>query len=339
MSSENDGGGYQDGSEGGETLGGGEGGQYQGGNVGGETLGGGAGDQYQGGSAGGEYPGGDDGQYHQVGQPPQYGDPGAQPQYGDPGAQPAYGGDLGSGPTAQFDAFRARMSDDREQQEAQGLAQGGSYTFPPEYAADPNAMFPPAEQTATQFGVPYGAGSGAGAGSGPVGGARSGAGLKWRSVAIFGGAVLVACALGVGAWAAFGSSSPSSSNTASGATAGATPAATGTGADKHTKAATFRVKIQNVGADSFTGTVAATGETVTVALTEKTHYGTKAHPFSQGDLTTGETVVVHGRRTGTATVTATTVAADTPAASSGATAGGSGTGAGTGTGTATGSAA
>ena len=215
------------------------------------------------------------------------------------GGQPPHG-ESGAEPTGQFDAFRARRTDEREQQETQT-----SYTFPPEYAADPNALFPP---TAPAAAAPYGAQS-------PDG--RAGPGKRWRSVAIFGGAVLVAAVIGLAAWAAFGASGPPSGNAAGGAsTSTATgAAAAGTAGDstgKRGKATlTFRVTIASVGADSFTGTVLANGDDVTVALTDTTHYGTKARPFSQGRLTVGETVLVRGKRTGADTVTATVVAADT----------------------------
>ena len=212
--------------------------------------------------------------------------------YGEPAAP---GAESGGEPTAQFDAFRARRADEREQQETQT-----SYTFPPEYAADPGTVFPPAEPPAPPY-APYGAQPG-----------RFGA-RRWRSAAIFGGAVLVACALGLGVWAAFDSSGSPASGVAAGTSA--TGTAAGTDAGAHTKALTFRVTIQSVGADSFTGKVMANGETVTVALTDKTRYGTKAHAFSQSELTVGETVIVHGRRTGTDTVTASLVAANTDASS------------------------
>jgi hypothetical protein len=233
---------------------------------------------------------------------------GGLPPSGEPGAEPA----------GRFDAFRARRAEEREQQETQT-----AYTFPPEYAADPGTVFPPtgqAEQAAPPFGETYG-GPGLGPEYGAAPGGRFGASPRWRSVAIFAGAVVVAGALGLGAWAAFGSSGQSPAGAAAGGTATATAAGTGagagagagTGVDKHTKALTFRVTIQSVGADAFTGSVVANGEKVTVALTDKTRYGTKAHPFSRGDLTAGETVLVRGRRTGTDTVTATIVAANTDA--------------------------
>ena len=203
-------------------------------------------------------------------------------------------------PTAQFDAFRARRDDDRTQQETQS-----AYVFPEEYAADPNAVFPPQQPPIPPYGDGYGPGPGGQDGGGP-GNPRQ----KWRSVAIFGGAVLVAAALGLGVWAAFdsGGSSTTGSASAAGATATSTATSTAT-AGKHAKnELTFRVTIAAVGADSFTGTVLANGDTVTVVLNSKTHFGTKAHPFERAELSVGETVIVRGHRTGTDKVTATTVA-------------------------------
>jgi hypothetical protein len=229
------------------------------------------------------------------------------------GGLPPSAGEPGAEPTSQIDAFRARRAEEREQQETQT-----TYTFPPEYAADPGSALPPAEPNepaAPPFGETYG-----GPAYGAAPGGRFGASSRWRSVAIFAGAVLVAGVLGLGAWAAFGSSGPSSA-AAAGGTATATAAGdgagagtrAGTGADKRTKVLTFRVTIQSVGADAFTGSLVADGAKVTVALTDKTRYGTRARPFSRGDLTAGETVLVRGRRTGPDTVTATIVAANTDA--------------------------
>jgi hypothetical protein len=209
----------------------------------------------------------------------------------------------GTEPTAGFDAFRARRADEREQQETQT-----SYTFPAEYAADPDALFPPDPPAGAP---PYGP-------QAPSTGTATA--RRWRSAAIFGGAVLVAVVIGLAAWAAFGASGPSSA-TAS----GGTPAGTATGAATSASTAgaagdatgkrgrlelTFRVTITSVGADSFTGTVLANGDDVTIALIDTTRYGTKIRPFSQAQLAVGETVLVHGKRTGLDTVTASVVAAD-----------------------------
>lgn len=229
------------------------------------------------------------------------------------GGQPPYG-DLGAEPTAQFDAFRARRADELEQQA--GEETQTAYVFPAEYAADPGAALPPPPAPGPF--TPLGTESG---------GRREGAGNRWRSLAIFGGAVVVAAALGLGAWAAFGSSGPSASASSSGATPAGT-ATTGKDAGKHTKALTFRVTIESVGADSFTGKALADGKTVTVTLTDKTHFGTKAHPFSRSSLTPGETVIVRGKRTGTDTITATVVAANVDATSSASASAGAGAGAG-----------
>jgi hypothetical protein len=190
-------------------------------------------------------------------------------------------------PTAQFDAFRARQAEEREQQQQETQT---AYTFPPEYAADPDAVFVPP--------MP------------PPDNGNGGRGGKARSLLIFGGVVLVVCVMALGAWLAFGSSS-SSANTASAnspATANTSP--TGTATDTAKRALTFRVTIASLGSGSFTGTVPANGDSVTVTITSKTRFGTKTHAFSQSDLTVGETVIVRGRRTGTTMIAATEVAAN-----------------------------
>jgi len=210
------------------------------------------------------------------------------------GESPEYG-EYGDGSGGQFEAFRARQADDRAQQETQS-----AYIFPPEYAADPDAMLPPT----APFGTPT-----ADAGSPPA------VGNRLRSVAVFAAAVIAACALGLGAWLAFGSSG-SSADAASGSTATSTATnAAGNGTQSAKRALTFRVAITSIGANSFTGTVLATGQTVTVTWTDKTHFGTKAHAFNKTDLAVGETVAVRGRRTGTDTVTATVVTAATAGSS------------------------
>ena len=215
-----------------------------------------------------------------------------------------------SDPTAQFDAFRRRQAEERAQQEAQGaygfpdLDTQAGYTFPPEYEAEPSAVYVPP--------MP----------DGPPPG--SGVGGRMRSLLVVAAALLVACVLGLGAWMAFGSSSPSANAAATGATG--TPGAAAAGAGP--RALTFRVTVASVGSDSFTGKVLADGDSVTVAMTAKTRFGTKAHAFSLSDLSVGETVLVRGRRTGTGTITATEVAANvaatgrkSPAATATATAG------------------
>jgi hypothetical protein len=209
------------------------------------------------------------------------------------GGSPEYG-EYGEGSSGQFEAFRARQADDRAQQETQS-----AYIFPPEYAADPDAMIPPT--------APFGTSAGD-AGRPPA------AGNRLRSVAVFGAALIAACALGIGAWLAFGSSG-SPSDAAAGSTATATPNAAGAGTPSAKRALAFRVAITAVGADSFTGTVPATGQLVTVTWTDKTRFGTKAHPFDKSDLAVGETVAVRGRRTGTDKVTATLVTAATAGSS------------------------
>jgi hypothetical protein len=176
-------------------------------------------------------------------------------------------------PTGQFDAFRARQADERAQQETQG-----AYAFPQEYAAQPEAVFSPMQPPAPPAN-------------------------RMRSALIFTGAVLVAGVLGLGVWLAFGSSSaPAASASTPVTSASSSP----TSSARHALA--FRVTIVSVGTDSFTGTVLATGQPVTVALTAKTRYGTKARPFSKSDLHAGELVAVRGRRTGTDTITASEVA-------------------------------
>jgi hypothetical protein len=179
-------------------------------------------------------------------------------------------------PTGQFDAFRARQAEEREQQETQG-----AYMFPQEYAAQPEPDFYPTQPPAPSAN-------------------------RMRSALIFASAVLVVVVLGLGGWLAFGSSSAPAANAASSGTSAAPSATPTTGAKK---ALTFRVTIVSVGSDSFTGTILATGQPVTIALTDKTHYGTKAHPFSRTDLHAGELVAVRGKRTGADKVTATDVAA------------------------------
>jgi hypothetical protein len=179
-------------------------------------------------------------------------------------------------PTGQFDAFRARQADERAQQETQSAR--SAYVFPQEYAAQPEAVFYPTQPPAPPAN-------------------------RMRSALIFVGAVLVAGVLGLGAWLALGSSStPTASASSPGTSASPSP----TSSAKH--ALTFRVTIVSVGTDSFTGTVLATGQPVTVTLTAKTRYGTKARPFSKTDLHAGELVAVRGKRTGTDTVTASEVA-------------------------------
>jgi hypothetical protein len=175
--------------------------------------------------------------------------------------------------TGQFDAFRARQADERAQQEEQG-----TYVFPQEYAAQPEAVFYPTQPPAPPAN-------------------------RMRSVLILVGALLVTGVLGLGAWLAFGSSSTPAASASSPVTS-ASPSPTASA--KH--ALTFRVTIVSVGTDSFTGTILATGQPVTVTLTAKTRYGTKARPFSKTDLHAGELVAVRGKRTGTDTITAAEVA-------------------------------
>lgn len=226
----------------------------------------------------------------------------------------------GAEPTEQFDAFRARRADEREQQQQETQSE---YVFPEEYATDPGAVFPPRQPPMPPY---AGYGPDAAGPAGPAGAPKR----RWRSVAVLGGAVLVAAALAVGVWTALGSGGASPGNAAAGTTATgtATAASTGAAGKRATDVLTFRVTIRSIGADSFTGTVLADGEAVTVELTSKTRFGTKARPFAQDDLSSGETVVVRGRRTGMDTVTANLVAANTTS-SAGPGAGGSETGAGT----------
>lgn len=186
-------------------------------------------------------------------------------------------------PLEQFDAFRARQADDRAQQQTQG-----SYSFPPEYAADPPGQSGPAPAA--------------------PGGRVRGSGGRLRSIVILGGAVVLAVAVGFGAYAAVGSSGPAANVTTSG---GGTPtpgaAATATSAAKHGRAVDVRVVIESIGTDSFTGHLVATGEEVTVQLDGTTRFGTAAHPFSRGQLSVGETVLVRGRRSAADTLSATVV--------------------------------
>ena len=214
-----------------------------------------------------------------------YGSQYSGPEY----AGSAYGTDPGADPTAQFDAFRARQAQERAQQQQETQA---SYTFPPEYAVSPDPVYVPTTPAAPPPG-------------------NAGRGRQTRSLLIFGGAVLVACVLGLGAWLAFSSSS-STTNAASTGPAGTTTAApTGTASGAAKRAAlTFRVTIASVGSESFTGKVPADGDSVTVTITSSTRFGTKAHAFTQSDLAVGQTVIVRGKRTGTDTITATEVAAN-----------------------------
>jgi hypothetical protein len=247
-----------------------------------------------------EVPNEDQGAEYGSGYGPGYG--GAQysgPEY----PVPEYGADPGAAPTAQFDAFRARQAEEHAQQEQ---ATQVSYTFPPEYAVSPDQIQVPLLATM------------------PPGG--DGRGRRTRSALIFGGAVLVACVLGLGVWLAFGSSNSSTDTASTGpvAAASASPSAGGTGAAK--RALTFRVTIASVGADSFTGKVLANGDPITVTITSGTRFGTKEHAFTQADLTVGETVIVRGKRTANDAVTATGVGADVAGAKkSTATAGATGT--------------
>lgn len=196
--------------------------------------------------------------------------------------------DQAPAPLEQFDAFRARQADDRAQQQTQG-----SYSFPPEYAADPpgqlgSAPAPPGGRVRGSAGRPPGG--------------------RLRSIVILGGAVVLAVAVGFGAYAAVGSSGPAANVTTSG---GGTPtpgaAATATSAAKHGRAVDVRVVIESIGTDSFTGHLVATGEEVTVQLDGTTRFGTAAHPFSRGQLSVGETVLVRGRRSAADTLSATVV--------------------------------
>lgn len=189
-------------------------------------------------------------------------------------------------PLDQFDAFRARRADDRAQQQTQS-----AYAFPPEYAADPPERLAPAPAATS--------------------GRTRGSSGRLRSIAFFGGAVVLAVAVGFGAYAAVGSSGPAANVTTSGGapTPGAvvTAAATATTAAKRGRAVDVRVVVESVGTDSFTGHIVATGEQVTVRLDATTRFGTAAHPFSRGQLIVGETVLVRGRRSATDTLTATIV--------------------------------
>ena len=132
----------------------------------------------------------------------------------------------GAEPTEQFDAFRARRADERAQQETQS-----EYVFPEEYAAGPEALFPPQQPP-----VPPYAGSGPGSSGAP--GAPGAPKRRWRSVAILGGAVLVAAALGAGMWAALDSGGASPGAASAGSTA--TGAATGADGKRATAVLTFR---------------------------------------------------------------------------------------------------
>lgn len=240
--------------------------------------------------------------------------------------------DSGADPLSQFDAFRARRADDRAQQETQS-----AYSFPPEYAARPAEGFPP-EYAADPDAPGTGGISGPGAAdpdrkpgpdalagtvsaAGPGFAPRRGGG-RLRSIAIFAGVVVLAGAVGFGAYAVVDSSGSGSGSTAAGspattqapatptaaATSGTGGADTGKGEGKHGKPLNVRVVIASVGPDSFTGTLVATGQQVTVRFDADTRFGTAAHPFSRGQLNAGETVLVRGRRSAAGTLTAEFVA-------------------------------
>ncbi|MBR7836510.1 hypothetical protein KDL01_24745 [Actinospica durhamensis] len=224
------------------------------------------------------------------------------------GEEPEYAAD----PTRQFDAFRARQADDRAQQETQS-----PYVFPDEYAADPAAVFPEGAVYPDESfgpGTPeFGGQPDPGAGGGSAGGARwgggPGGGGRLRSVAIFAGVAVLAIGVGFGAYEAFGSSGSTANVTAGSTATPAAPAATPSvaNATKHGRVVEVRVVIESIGTDSITGHLVATGEPVTVEFDASTHFGTTAHPFSSGQLSIGETVVVRGRRTAADILTATIV--------------------------------
>jgi hypothetical protein len=193
-------------------------------------------------------------------------------------------------PWGGFDAFRARRADDRAQQETQG-----AYSFPSEYAADPPAPTAPATAAAT---APAAA---------VPGGRRNGNGGRLRSVAVFGGAAVLAVAVGFGGYEAVGSSGPAASTATGGAAPTPDAAATATAAAKHGRAVDVRVVIESIGADSFTGHLVATGEHVTVQLDPTTRFGAAVHPFSREQLKVGETVLVRGRRSAADVLAATVV--------------------------------
>jgi hypothetical protein len=206
------------------------------------------------------------------------------------GEQPDHPAD----PSRQFDAFRARQADDRAQQETQG-----AYSFPPEYAADPAAVFP------SEPGSPAPASARAGTGWGARRWGAGRPGGRLRSAAIFAGVLVLACAVGFGAYEAVGSSGSPASAVSAGGTPAPTP--TATGAAKRARTVTVRVVIESIGTDSFTGKLVSTGQEVTVHWGQATRFGIAARPFNRNDLVVGETVVVRGKRTGTAALEATLV--------------------------------
>ena len=186
-------------------------------------------------------------------------------------------------PLSGFDAFRARQADDRAQQRTQG-----AYSFPPEYAADPPAYLPPAPA----------------APAAPIGRGRGG---RLRSVVVFGGAAVLAVAVGFAGYEAVGSSGPAASTATGGAAPTPDAVATATAAAKHGRTVDVRVVIESIGADSFTGHLVATGEHVTVQLDPTTRFGAAVHPFSREQLQVGETVLVRGRRSAADVLAATVV--------------------------------
>lgn len=122
--------------------------------------------------------------------------------------------------------------------------------------------------------------------------------FRTRSIAILAGVVVLVCGVSAGAYAAFGNSSSGQPTAA--ATA---PAAVGPTKAKHAKLQTVRITVSAFTGTTLTGTNAA-GTTVTIDITSKTKYGTKARPFNVSQLVAGTVVVVRGERTGAATLTA-----------------------------------
>jgi hypothetical protein len=111
-------------------------------------------------------------------------------------------------------------------------------------------------------------------------------------------AVLVVGGVVWGTSAALASSDSGSASAAPTAGAPQNPAgAAGKGAKKKSDVKMVRLKITSVAADSFVGTDAK-GQSVTVAIGDDTHFGTKARPLTQDQLAVGMVVTVAGDRSG-----------------------------------------
>lgn len=206
-----------------------------------------------------------------------------------------------------FDAFRARRAEERAEQERSSVPQQGE-PDPQAYAAaaypalDPPLEPPPYEQY-TQVAPPPPFGE-------PMPRAPR---RRLRSAIVFGGVAVLVVGVGAGVWAVTDSGG-SPAATSAGTPSVSAPASPGSKAGKAAKAATVKLTVTSVGADSFTGTTAH-GVTVVVHITSATRFGTAARPFTRAQLVTGAEVVARVRKEADGTLVATVVAAPKPAAS------------------------